>query len=259
MKIRTKLLGGFLMVATLLMVSSLIAYVGLTRMAAEVEAVDEEAAEVIKAFEIQSAIADTLTPVRRYLSSGDRSEKEAFANLAAVLEDHITEMRGMDLKGEEKETLLEYIATRWPELRDELTAVLNIYNPVGNEEAADHLHRAEGIANWMHGQSYTFVSVSQLRLLRTREEADATVRSTLLLMVTVAVVALVGGLAVGLMVSRSITTAVATLIQAAEHISMGELDTAVALNSKDELGDLAQSFERMRVSLKAAMDRLQQQ
>ena len=257
MKIRTKLLGGFLMVATLLMVSSLIAYVGLSRMAAEVKAVDEEAAEAIKAFEIQSAIADTLSPVRRYLSSGDPSEKEAFANLVAVVENHISEMSAMELEG--KETVLEYIAARWPELRDELAAVLAIYNPVGNEEAADRLHRAEGIANWMHGQSYTFVNVSQLRLLRTREEANATVRSTLLLMVTVAVVALVGGLAVGLMVSRSITTAVGTLIQAAEHISMGELDTAVALNSKDELGDLAQSFERMRVSLKAAMDRLQQQ
>jgi len=64
MKIRTKLLGGFLAMVLLLVTSSLIAYVGLTRVAAEVEAVNEEAAEAVKAFELQSAIADTLPLVR---------------------------------------------------------------------------------------------------------------------------------------------------------------------------------------------------
>lgn len=241
----------------LLVIGSLIAYVGLTRMAAAVEAVNEEAAEAIKAFEIQSAIANTLPPARRYLSNGDPSEREAFANLVTVVEDHITEMRAMDLEG--KESALEHVVERWEELCDELSAILAIANPVGNEDAAARLHRAEGIAGWVHGQSYTFVSISQQRLLRTREEASVTVRNTLLLLVVVTVLALAAGLAVGLTVSRSITNAVTTLTQAAERISMGELDAAVALESKDELGDLAQSFERMRISLKTAMDRLQRQ
>jgi len=255
MTIRVKLLGGFMMVVVLLLVSSLIAYAGLTRMAAEVDAVNKEAAEAIKAFEIESAIEDTMAPVRRYLYNGSPSEKEAFANLVSVVEDHITEMRAMDLEG--KENALEHLVERWEELRDELNAILKIRNPVGNEEATAGMHRAEGIAGWVHGQSYTFVSISQQRLARAREEANAAVRSTLLLLVAVAVIALCAGLAVGLMVSRSITTAVTTLIQAAERISMGELDAEITLQSKDELGDLAQSFERMRVSLKAAMDRLQ--
>ncbi len=257
MKIRTKLLGGFLVMAALLLVSSLIAYAGLTRMAAEIEAINEEAAEAIKAFEIQSAIADTLPPVRRYLYNGDPSEKETFANYASVVEDHITEMREMDLEG--KENALEHLAERWEELRGELTTIFEIPDPVGNEEATAGLHRAEGIAGWVHGQSYTFVSISQQRLARTRQEAAATVHRTLLLLVVVAVLALAAGLAVGMTVSRSITKSVTTLIQAAERISMGELDAAVTLKSKDELGDLAQSFERMRISLKVAMERLQRQ
>ena len=161
----------------------------------------------------------------------------------------------MDLEG--KEAALEHLVERWEELRDELSGILDISNPVGNEEAAASLHRAEGIAGWVHGQSYTFVSISEQRLTRTRQEAAATVRSTLLLLGVVVAVALVAGLAVGLTVSRSITSAVVTLTQAAERISMGELDAPVTLKSKDELGDLAQSFERMRISLKAAMDRLQ--
>lgn len=254
MKIRTKLLGGFLMVVAFLLVSSLIAYVGLTRMAAEIEAVNEEAIEALKAFEIQSAIADTLPPVRRYVYNGDLSGRETFTNLATDVEEHITELRAMDLEG--KEAALEDLVERWEELRDELAAILEIADPVGSEEAAADLHTAEGIAGWVHAQSYTFVSISQQRLLRARQKAEATVRNTVLLLGGVALLALVAGLAVGLTVSRSITRAVTTLTQAAERISMGELDTAVALKSKDELGDLAQSFERMRISLKAAMERL---
>jgi CHASE3 domain sensor protein len=255
MTIRVKLLGGFMMVVMLLLVSSLIAYAGLTRMAAEIDAVNEEAAQAIKAFEIESAIDDTMAPVRRYLYNGSPSEKEAFANLVSVVEDHITEMRAMDLEG--KENALEHLVERWEELHAELDAILRISNPVGNEQATEGMHRAEGIASWVHGQSYTFVSISQQRLARAREGANAAVRGTLLLLVIVAVTALCAGMAVGLMVSRSIANAMTTLIQAAEQISMGELDAEITLQSKDELGDLAQSFERMRVSLKAAMDRLQ--
>lgn len=255
MKIRTKLLGGFILVVVCLLVSNLIAYIGLTRVAVRVEAVNQEATETIKAFEVQSAIADTLPPVRRYLSNGDPSEREAFTNLVAVVEDKIAELKTMELEG--KASVLEHLEERWAELRDELAKIMDTPNPVGNTEVAARLHIAEGIADWVHGQSYTFVVISQQRVLRTRQEADATVRSTLLLLVVVAMLALAAGLAVGLAVSHSITTAVTTLTQAAERISMGDLDAGVVLKSKDELGELAQSFERMRASLKAAMERLQ--
>jgi len=259
MKIRTKLLGGFLLVVAFLLVGHLLAYIGLTRVAGEVGAVSEEAAEAIKAFEIQSAIADTMRPVRRYVDSGDPAEKETFTNLVAVVEDRIAEMQAMKLEG--KESALEHLAEGWVELRDELTAIMDIRNPAGtnSEQAATRLRKAEGLADWVHGYSYTFVVTTQQRLLRTRQEAEATVRSTLLLLAVVAVLALAAALAVGLTVSRSITHAVSVLAQAAERISLGELDVAVVLKSKDELGDLAHSFERMRVSLKAAMERLRRQ
>ena len=255
MKIRTKLLGGFVLIMVLLLVSNVIAHISLRRVAGEVGIVNEEVAKVVKAFEIQSAIADTLSPVSRYLFNGNPAEKEAFTKQAKAVEDHIADMTAMDLEG--KETVLEPLAASWAELRDELTAIMAIRYPVGNEEAAASFHRAEGIASRVRGQSYAFVSISQQRLLRADQTADATVGSTVVLLGVVAMLAVVVGLAVGLTVSGSITNAVTTLTQAAERISMGELDAAVDLKSQDELGDLAQSFERMRISLKAAMERLQ--
>jgi methyl-accepting chemotaxis protein len=42
----------------------------------------------------------------------------------------------------------------------------------------------------------------------------------------------------------------------ADDISRGRLDTIVSIQSNDEVGELGRSLERMRASLKAAMNRL---
>jgi len=270
MKIRTKLLTGFLLVVAFLVISSVIAYIGLTRMAAAIgavnnaiDSVDREATIAMKALEIQIAIADAAAPVRRYVHNGDRRAEAEFTERAAIVEAQIAEMRAMNLAGED-ESELEYMAKQWSDQYDDLAAILEISDPVGNPIAVASLNKVEATASLLRRHSLDVVVASQDRLQQTRDEANVTsneagviVGSTLLRLIAVAFLALVAGLTVGLTVSRSINNAVQTLTRAAERISMGELDAAVTLKSKDEMGDLAQSFERMRVSLKAAMDRLQ--
>ncbi len=46
------------------------------------------------------------------------------------------------------------------------------------------------------------------------------------------------------------------LITHTERISMGEVDQKIPIKSKDEIGKLAEAFERMRVSIKKVMDLL---
>ena len=73
-----------------------------------------------------------------------------------------------------------------------------------------------------------------------------------------AIAAVVGaGLAVG--ITRSVTVPVRQLVEAADQISTGDLDATMDVSSRDEIGDLADSMERMRVSLKSAMGRLRKQ
>ena len=47
------------------------------------------------------------------------------------------------------------------------------------------------------------------------------------------------------------------LSEVADRISMGELNTVIDINTKGEIGLLAESIERMQVSIKAAIERLQ--
>lgn len=56
--------------------------------------------------------------------------------------------------------------------------------------------------------------------------------------------------------ARNLTANVLTLTNRADSISRGELDEQVEFRSNDELDDLAAALERMRVSMRGALDRL---
>jgi two-component system sensor histidine kinase VicK len=74
----------------------------------------------------------------------------------------------------------------------------------------------------------------------------------------VALVPLVGAL-LSFLVAHWIVRPIIGLTRVADQVTMGDLETSVSgecVQSRDEIGDLARSLERMRSSLKAAMLRL---
>jgi HAMP domain-containing protein len=56
-------------------------------------------------------------------------------------------------------------------------------------------------------------------------------------------------------IANQITTRLVSLSSAADRISLGELEESIPANAKDEIGDLAESIERMRVSLRMLLKR----
>jgi two-component system, cell cycle sensor histidine kinase and response regulator CckA len=78
------------------------------------------------------------------------------------------------------------------------------------------------------------------------------------LLAIMAVVPLIGAL-ISFLLAHWIVRPIAGLTAIADKVTMGDLETAVSgkcVKSRDEIGDLARSLERMRSSLKAAMMRL---
>jgi HAMP domain-containing protein len=83
-------------------------------------------------------------------------------------------------------------------------------------------------------------------------------RALLPLIAIVAAVPLVGGL-LSFLLAHWIVRPIVGLTEIADKVTMGDLETSVSgacVRSRDEIGDLARSLERMRSSLKAAMLRL---
>jgi HAMP domain-containing protein len=88
--------------------------------------------------------------------------------------------------------------------------------------------------------------------------ADATTNATFITVGLIAIFALVL-FTISAIQWKFISEPLLRLEQAADQISLGEIETPVVAESKDEVGSLANAFERMRVSLARAMESLEKE
>jgi methyl-accepting chemotaxis protein len=94
------------------------------------------------------------------------------------------------------------------------------------------------------------------QVVAAEESVEAQLATMRVVAVGVGVVALVTAVLSAYLISRGITRAARHLAAAAESISRGDLDVIIDVTTGDEMQDLADSIERMRASLKAAIERL---
>lgn len=78
----------------------------------------------------------------------------------------------------------------------------------------------------------------------------------ILAIVAVALLGLALAAYFALRTSRRITKPILELAEAADQISLGKMEYEIKVGRNDEIGDLAQALERMRVSLTSALERL---
>jgi methyl-accepting chemotaxis protein len=80
--------------------------------------------------------------------------------------------------------------------------------------------------------------------------AKGTESSARKLTIIIALIALLAGAAAAWFIARSITFGVGQALRAAEGVARGDVDQTLEVTSRDELGDMAQAFERMIAYLK---------
>lgn len=96
-----------------------------------------------------------------------------------------------------------------------------------------------------------------IRIGTDKRYIDQRVKSAVYYTVAVVIIMMLVGMVVALvLVTFKITRPLKYLADMAEKISLGDFDTPIKINSRNEIGELADAIERMRESLKAAIDRL---
>jgi len=131
------------------------------------------------------------------------------------------------------------------------------YSRSGGTEVYADIGAFEGF-NWgavvTQRRETAFAPIAGLTAMQQTVNTARTFSTTLVVVVTVLVA--VAAVVLALYLSRGIIQPVLVLSAAADSISRGDLDVPIAVTSGDEIGDLAESVERMRASLKAAIERL---
>jgi HAMP domain-containing protein len=88
------------------------------------------------------------------------------------------------------------------------------------------------------------------------EDVEKAVRKSLIPLIAMLVAIACLGSVSFFFVARTISTPIRSLTAAAEKISLGDIDLPIDVQGRGEIGELAASLERMRFSIKAAMNRM---
>lgn len=87
-----------------------------------------------------------------------------------------------------------------------------------------------------------------------RNDVRASQNRGQLVILIIAIITMIAGILLSFFYGRLISRPITNLTRAADDISKGEISKPVSKETKDEIGDLAEAFERMRVSLKVMIE-----
>ncbi|MGA1844445.1 MAG: ATP-binding protein [bacterium] len=99
------------------------------------------------------------------------------------------------------------------------------------------------------------MDLSMKQIAIAKREYEATGRISLILMAIVMFPSMIISLLIAIVISERISTSIRTLTNASSMIARGDLDTTIEIKTRDEIGDLAQSFNTMVRDLKNFMQK----
>jgi HAMP domain-containing protein len=141
----------------------------------------------------------------------------------------------------------EILGVKWGEAVDasSIRDTLLTYNYAGKSEAVYEVlcPVEEGLIGYVRVGLY-------------KSYIDNLIFENIIIVLTVILVVLILGIVSSYIIVRRITEPLIYLTESADKVSLGEIDYSILTKSNDEIGDLGRAIERMRESLKAAIDRL---
>lgn len=264
MTIRTKMLLGFLSVVALLAIVSSYSLYQIQGMTSKSE-------------EINNAMMPTVTLLG--IMNGDVSDVERFA-LNIIVEQNPAEVEKAKKSLDELLTKIaterEQLKALVPKVNKGNSEITNLYNEF-NDKYEEYLTKMPqfvelGVANnydaasKLHGEAYPLWNtandnISKLISLVNEGAGNASnsalelAKQAFMAIITLTIIAVVIALLIAFVISMMISKPVIRISEAANQIANGDLTgEAIILRNRDELNDLANSFNTMTVNLRAMIE-----
>ncbi|MDR1193028.1 MAG: methyl-accepting chemotaxis protein [Peptococcaceae bacterium] len=249
MKIKKKLLLGFFLVAIF---SAIVAVVSIMSLSSLSESQNQmyllsNNINLIDALIInlgeqriyyRQGIIDIESPERRAAAIAMlRREMTEFEDLVNLLRESLQTTSGQAYLQQIRDNYAAYVP-----LRDNLVRDIEAGNMTGLPEKLDEIVKAvQPLIDTAKSFNETGLDKSE------QDNKEGAFLALALTWVMIGLGALAVGLAVffGTYISKLIATPISRLAEAAEKLSLGNVDVDVAYDSKDEVGDLSQSFQKM--------------
>ena len=103
-----------------------------------------------------------------------------------------------------------------------------------------------------------YENIQNVEMKASEENAEATVNNSILMIISMTIIAAIIGFGTGFYISRSITKPMDAMLQAANKVAAGDLTVQLVNDSKDEVGQLSVAIQKMANSLKGVLGKVQQ-
>ncbi|WKB50742.1 methyl-accepting chemotaxis protein [Eleftheria terrae] len=182
-------------------------------------------------------------------TTDDRARhQDAVTKALAAMKDYLAKAAPL-LVSKEGQLILKAFATEATQYERDLQALLALASTRRLQEADEALDRqaqaALSKAKQLDGMVAELVRLKEARARQAAEEAQALYEQSRTLMIRTMVAALVGGVWLAFLISRSISRPLAQVVQAANRIAEGDLTVQLGCTTKDENGQLLQAMCQM--------------
>ncbi len=100
----------------------------------------------------------------------------------------------------------------------------------------------------------SLVTNVEKELVARETESEHLAKSSLIFAIIISIASIIIGLFVGLYITRLISTGLNKMVKVTDNIAQGNLDTVIEIDSKDEIGKLAEGTQKMQIALLKAKD-----
>ncbi|MBC2595460.1 HAMP domain-containing histidine kinase [Ruficoccus amylovorans] len=274
MKIWKRIILGFILVTAIMMAvdfNSLRENIRIIRQVDDLELSKRK--EMMESYRVSYLLQRIKSNVREILLEAEVAERpdeielarKDIQSLIPKLKASLEELRvatylGFEREGEDEEQLeelerLNALLARVPDFFQSLDTLLTLQGAQKSKEADEQFEEVlEPLARDMQAIAAELTSGSEAEIQWAIEQLNDRVKTAIRLGVYLSVLSIFLSLGIGLLISRSISKPLMKLVESADEIGRGNLETTVELDTKGELQMLAGSFNQMARELKQKID-----
>lgn len=255
MTVAKKLLGSFMLGATLYIISVGTAYLMIWDLLASINDLKTMNRKVYLTGDLQLHLNTLLTPVAKYLAEGDPAQRDHYDREVMGISAALEELRRH--KGDERwRNVLEQVSGDAVKLGEMAVEVLYIENPVGNKKAAQQMKETYLFSGQVIEEAGELHDITVEEMDRVKTMAEVEEKTAKAIFAAVLFISAAAFPSLYIYLSRFITSPIRTLHEGVKAIGGGTLGHRVTVKTGDELEALAGGFNDMAASLEEARKEL---
>ena len=253
-----KLSLGFLAMLILLVGAVAVGIINITTMARATDTLAQEAEEIRSLLKVKGATEQARDALEGAIAAESTSGPSTPILRAKYLYEYLDNAMRSYIQGAARGEvqLIQELEAAYGEFNGMSQKYIVTLSKEGTVDQEESAARIEGTVGKLMTTLTALEDKNKQDITAAQAKAQRAHSSALTLMIGLGIVAAVLGIVMSIGITRSITHPIANLVEVADNLSMGNLDVSIKVTSRDEIGELQESIERMRVSLKTAIERL---